>query len=247
MTYVMSDIHGNMRRFQSIMKQIKLQPEDTLYVLGDVIDRYPDGGRILIKLMDMPNVHMLLGNHEYMMLDVFDSPAPQDYEEYYLQTEKTTLWYQNGGRVTHEYFKHIRKDLRARVFAYLRALPLQADIEIGGVRYHLTHGGDLNEHERHKWRFPDEKYYAVWYRRTADEIPPKDYTVIFGHTPTGHYQKDQVLRIWHGDHQIGIDCGSGYPDAADRWGFLYYGRLACLRLDDMKEFYSEEPYGEIAS
>ncbi|MEA5050658.1 MAG: hypothetical protein VB021_04200 [Oscillospiraceae bacterium] len=28
----------------------------------------------------------------------------------------------------------------------------------------------------------------------------------------------------------GIDCGSGYPDV---------GRLACLRLDDMKEFYSE--------
>ena len=39
MIYVMSDIHGQKRRFDSIMKQIKLQPEDTLYVLGDVIDR----------------------------------------------------------------------------------------------------------------------------------------------------------------------------------------------------------------
>lgn len=43
MIYVMSDIHGQKRRFDSIMKQIKLQPEDTLYVLGDVIDRNPDG------------------------------------------------------------------------------------------------------------------------------------------------------------------------------------------------------------
>lgn len=43
----MSDIHGNRRRFESVMKQIDLQPEDTLYVLGDVIDRYPDGIRIL--------------------------------------------------------------------------------------------------------------------------------------------------------------------------------------------------------
>ena len=41
----MSDIHGNARRFNSIMQQIDLQPEDTLYVLGDVIDRYPDGIR----------------------------------------------------------------------------------------------------------------------------------------------------------------------------------------------------------
>lgn len=67
MTYVMSDIHGHMQRFRSVMKQIKLQPEDTLYVLGDVIDRNPDGIRILRELMAMLNVKMTLGNHELMM------------------------------------------------------------------------------------------------------------------------------------------------------------------------------------
>ena len=51
MNYIMSDIHGNAARFNSIMKQIDLQPEDTLYVLGDVIDRYPDGIRLLRHLM----------------------------------------------------------------------------------------------------------------------------------------------------------------------------------------------------
>ena len=45
MTYVLSDIHGNMANFKSILQQIDLQPEDTLYVLGDVVDRYPDGIR----------------------------------------------------------------------------------------------------------------------------------------------------------------------------------------------------------
>ena len=54
MIYVMSDIHGNMRRFNSIMEQINLQPEDTLYILGDVIDRHPDGIRILRRIMDKP-------------------------------------------------------------------------------------------------------------------------------------------------------------------------------------------------
>ena len=72
MIYVISDIHGNMRRFRSIMKQINLQPEDTLYVLGDVIDRFPYGIEILQELMAMPNVKMLLGNHEYMMLNAMD-------------------------------------------------------------------------------------------------------------------------------------------------------------------------------
>ena len=34
MIYVMSDIHGQKRRFDSVMKQINLQPDDTLYILG---------------------------------------------------------------------------------------------------------------------------------------------------------------------------------------------------------------------
>lgn len=54
MIYVMSDIHGHRRRFDSVMKQINLQPEDTLYILGDVIDRNPDGIRILQQLRAMP-------------------------------------------------------------------------------------------------------------------------------------------------------------------------------------------------
>ena len=47
MVYVLSDIHGNERRFDSILEQIKLQPDDTLYILGDVVDRHPGGIRIL--------------------------------------------------------------------------------------------------------------------------------------------------------------------------------------------------------
>ena len=39
MTYVMSDIQWNLRRFDSVMERINLQPDDTLYILGDVVDR----------------------------------------------------------------------------------------------------------------------------------------------------------------------------------------------------------------
>ena len=74
MTYVLSDIHGNMANFKSILQQIDLQPEDTLYVLGDVVDRYPDGIRIIRMIMSMPNAKMLLGNHEYMMLKAITMP-----------------------------------------------------------------------------------------------------------------------------------------------------------------------------
>lgn len=58
---------------------------------------------------------------------------------------------------------------------------------------------------------------------------PEGKNVIFGHTPTIHYQSGSPMRIYYGSGRIGVDCGCAYPE----------GRLACLRLDDMKEFYSE--------
>ena len=83
MIYVLSDIHGNTARFNSIMEQINLQPEDTLYVLGDVVDRYPDGIKILRRIMKMPNAKMLMGNHEYMMLQAIgDCRNAADEREY---------------------------------------------------------------------------------------------------------------------------------------------------------------------
>ena len=69
MIYVMSDIHGHISRFKSIMKQIRLKKTDHLYVLGDCIDRHPFGLPILKELYSKPNVTVLLGNHEHMMLD----------------------------------------------------------------------------------------------------------------------------------------------------------------------------------
>ena len=69
----MSDIHGRKDRFDDVLKQIKLTKNDTLYILGDVIDRNPDGITILKYIMHKPNIKMLLGNHEYMMLNALQN------------------------------------------------------------------------------------------------------------------------------------------------------------------------------
>ena len=91
MVYVLSDIHGNECRFNSILKQIDLQPEDTLCVLGDVIDRHPGGIRILRRLMAMPNAKMILGNHEYMMLRALGSPYDDNLDD----GRALEHWYRN--------------------------------------------------------------------------------------------------------------------------------------------------------
>ena len=91
MIYVMSDIHGQKRRFDSVMKQINLQPDDTLYILGDVIDRNPDGIKILRQIMAMPNAKMLLGNHELMMMNALKHIKKTIRQEIFEYLEKLPL------------------------------------------------------------------------------------------------------------------------------------------------------------
>ena len=54
--YVISDIHGEYDKFITLLEKIDLKDMDTLYILGDVVDRGPNPVKTLLKLMEMPNV-----------------------------------------------------------------------------------------------------------------------------------------------------------------------------------------------
>lgn len=234
MIYILSDIHGNRRRFDSVMQQIRLQPSDKLYILGDVIDRHSDGIRILRRIMEMENAKMILGNHEYMMLRALGCPYDDNADD----GNALAHWYRNGGKVTHDHWKHLRKSLRQQILDYLLGLPLHLDIEVGGNRYKLVHGAPIEAFD-HDPKYKNPTHFAVWKRLEATEDTSKDYTLIFGHTPTRHYRDIAPMEVWKGAGRIGIDCGCGYPEDEDSPN-RKYGRLACLRLDDGQIFYSEE-------
>ena len=223
MTYVMADIHGHLPRFQAVMKQIKLQQEDHLYILGDVIDRNPKGIAILRQIMKADNMTMLLGNHEYMMLNWLEEPE-DEYNQW--------VWRNNGGYVTQRAYKFCRNDYKQEIREYLTSLPLNIDIEVGGQRFLLVHGSPAEMFQHGHTRYGDKRKFAVWNRlREADPVP-EGKTVIFGHTPTAYFTQTVPMSIYHGENRIGIDCGCAFDGG---------GRLGCLRLDDMKEFYSEYP------
>ena len=233
MIYVLSDVHGNERRFNSIMKQIDLQPQDTLYILGDVVDRNPGGIRLLRRIMAMPNAKMILGNHEYMMLRALGCP----YDDFLDDGNAMGHWYRNGGDLTHKSLKHFRKTTRQEIFDFLHSLPLNLDVEVNGKTYKLVHGGPVEEYDPAGLRHESLPYFAVWKRFESDYTFSGDYTLVFGHTPTEYFEKTVPMQVWYGNRMIGIDCGSGYPEEGED---SELGRLACLRLDDGKVFYSED-------
>lgn len=221
MIYVMSDIHGHYDRYRSIMRQIRLKKEDHLYVLGDCIDRNPFGLPILKELYYKPNVTVLLGNHEHMMLEALTKTESNN--------KYIGRWYNNGGFVTHRRYKHCTPAYRDEMLSIIRSLPVNVEVSCNGVDYLLVHGAPLG----YKMKYGDPVMDAVWTRLDYASVMPEGKTVIFGHTPTSRYQAGWPLHIYHGENSmIGIDCGCAYMD----------GRLGCLRLDDMKEFYSEQDW-----
>lgn len=214
MIYCVSDIHGELDKFERMLKLIRFSDTDHLYIIGDVIDRGAMGVDILRMIMDAPNMTMLLGNHEQMCLDTLGP-----HNEYGARD----LWRQNGGMPTYrELLYHRTPHERNMILRFLASLPDQMDIVVGGQKFHLVHGLPGEDHDT-----------RIWGRVAVDSKSPRRGTIcIVGHTPTNFLtgRNDEDFRIWHGDGIIDIDCGCGNQKAEHR-------RLACLRLDDMAEFY----------
>lgn len=239
MIYVMSDIHGNHDNFESVMEQIDLKPEDRLYVLGDVIDRHPYGLLILQKLMKMGNVQMVLGNHEYMMMEALGFPynkAEREVSRSLSGDDAMNLWYGNGGGITHSVWECMSGRAQRDIKDYLSELPLNIDLDVSGSKFKLVHAAPLGLYKKYGTGYDNETEFAVWDRDAIHICPELGYTVIFGHTPTFHFMRSNPLEIVSYNGWIGIDCGSGWGEVS---GYGYpSGRLACLRLDDMEVFYS---------
>lgn len=83
MTYAISDIHGEYDKFIAMLELINLTDKDTLYILGDVLDRGPEPIKILNDMSTRSNVYPIIGNHEVMALDILKDLLVEITEENY--------------------------------------------------------------------------------------------------------------------------------------------------------------------
>lgn len=239
MIYIMSDIHGNLSNYISIMNQINLGKEDDLYVLGDVIDRHPYGITILREIMSMKNAHMVLGNHEWMMLKAMGKPYGDPDRKPYTLKDARKQWYSNWGRVTDASFRHLSENEKMDIIEYLQSLPISIDVTVNERQFHLVHAAPEDLFEEFGREHDSIVSYSIWDRDWLNFIPSSENITIFGHTPTAMLNpKVNPLQIWNYNNSvIGIDCGSGFPVAISP--NMYTGRLSCIRLNDMKDYYSK--------
>lgn len=232
-TYVISDIHGCYDEYRRMLEKIRFSEEDMLYVLGDVLDRGPHPVRVVLDLMQRPNVVCLAGNHEYMALKCLPFLLKEVTDENLGDldagmVEKLLSWQQNGAASTMDEFHRLDAGTRTEVLHFLSDFDLYEEVYVNGTAYILVHAGlgDFRP-DKELWEYGLED--LVWERPDYEKPYFPDKYVITGHTPTMTIGSNpRPGYIYKYNNHIAIDCGAGFG-----------GRLACICLETMEEFYVE--------
>lgn len=235
MTYVTSDIHGEYDKFIEILDRIDFKDTDTLYVLGDVLDRGPHPIKTLLKLMEMPNVICIVGNHEQMSLDCLRFLNKPITNESIESMDKEMLgnllnWQRNGSETTLNEYHALDPEMRQEVIRFIMDFSMYEEITVAGKNYLLVHAG-LGDYSPEK----DIEDYSlknlIWDRADYDVQYFEDTFVVTGHTPTQFIKGNPKPGfIYRNKNRIAIDCGCT----------MFGGRLAAICLETGEEFYSSE-------
>lgn len=113
---ILSDIHGNHDALRALPEDY-----DELWVLGDLVNYGPQPGEVVAEVMEKATL-VVQGNH--------DNAVAHDDD---------TRWsprYRPIAEATRRYTSSVLSEAQK---TFLRGLPLQAQAERGGTRFHLTH------------------------------------------------------------------------------------------------------------
>lgn len=224
MRYAVSDLHGQYDMFIQLLELIKFSNNDTMYIIGDIIDRGSDSIKLLKYVMANKNIIMAKGNHEEM------------FEAEYNGKEPIGVWGCNGGKTTYAEIKYESSETILKFKEYISNLPLYLDLG----DYLLVHAGILVPFDETNRTWENVKNYQdsddlLWVReKFYNRKALSDRVIVFGHTPTKYINLYCNKRIWfdkiHKD-KIGIDCGLSSMNNRV---------LGCINLDTREEYYIKE-------
>lgn len=230
MIFVSSDWHGcDPAKIQRLLTLADFSEEDSLFVLGDVIDRGAHGVALLKWLMLQPNAYLLRGNHEAMLLDaewlfqpVTDETTDRISDE---NIRALSLWEMNGAEPTISALSEESPEDREEILEYLRDCPFYDTVSVGDRDFLLVHAG-LGEYDVGKRISDYTEHDLLWSRPSLDTHYSKNFITVIGHTPTHFYGSSNRGRMLKTPTWWNVDTGA----AAGLSPML-------LCLDDGREFY----------
>lgn len=219
MNYFISDIHGEYDLFVSLLEKIRFSVSDSLFVLGDMIDKGNDSIQVLKELYSMQNATCILGNHEYDFLKYYRSVMMNATSGFDLVLKKLQ-----------GYFPNDRETLTWELIDWMYDLKSFVNTD----EYLGVHAGVPLEPDGRIKPIECASIEQLVYDRNfknIDTFVNDKRTVLYGHTPTSYLNGEGGIMRYP------RESGIGYSRIHIDTGVYLTGILGCYCFDTDQCFY----------
>ena len=156
----LSDIHGNIEAFNTVLDVLEKDKVDSIYITGDFVGYYYHPDKVIDICMLRDDIHCIRGNHDRNFLEsINDQCLMSKYVNKY------------------GYAYALTKDkLHAQQISWLKNLPTQLNTEVNQIKITLAHG---SIHSEDDYVYPTESV-----ENLKHHLSNSEYTIL-GHT---HHQ-----------------------------------------------------------
>ena len=203
--FAIGDIHGCTKTFRMLLEEgIKIEKTDSIYCLGDYVDRGADSKGVVDYILAMRKkgykIRTLRGNHEEIMMESGKSKANFKH------------WVKNGGKATLESFG---------VSSYSKLKPVYKNF-FNETAFYFPVGKYLLVHAGFNFaapNFKEDKEAMLWIRNfIINKEVLGNRIIVHGHTPVKLPVNNKNSNV------INIDGGCVFNNVPG------YGNLAALNL-----------------
>jgi serine/threonine protein phosphatase 1 len=214
-TFAIGDAHGCSKTVEKLLlNELKIAKEDSIYFLGDYIDRGPGSKEVIDFILQLKsedyNINTLRGNHEQLFMD-------SDTSFTHFQN-----WIANGGVVTLESFGISRYAELGNVY---KNFFNETQFYFETDRFIFVHAGfDFSNPN-----FLEDTDSMLWIRNMkVDKKKVGSKIVVHGHTPTPLENVKKNLASINQKGSLNIDTGCVLKD------YNGLGYLTALEVETMK-------------
>lgn len=225
--YAVSDIHGCDKSFEALLDRLAFSLSDTLYILGDYVDRGPNSKGVIDRIWNLQakgyNIHCLKGNHEELVLQAA-----------FGDTTLMERWLKTDGKDTMDSFGVTKcSDIPSRYLEWMTALPYFFCVD----EYILVHGGldfslddPLSDVREMCWM--RGWHHQIRYDWLAERC------IIHGHTPMEQGEIKAQLSRLNDKKYLDIDNGCVYGDPR-HWKENGLGHLCAFDMHNRTLLFQE--------
>lgn len=210
MNYYISDIHGQYDAFKKLLEKIDFKKNDTLYIVGGLIDYGHNSIELLQDLMVRTNVFPVMGSHEFALLRFLKNMEKKAAGEAISPkaNEAMLAWFGDGGAETAQKVMELSEDDRESISDYLEDMDVYLEITVEDTDYLLAASGihDYSEDTD----LEDYDYAAFLEAEEEDtEITVPGVVLVTGKYPARQDDGQLVAKIIVSETNIKLDCGAG--------------------------------------